>query len=233
MTKHIGRIALCLAALALSAIGGPGQAWAATPAFQDLTVTFGGSLDVKIDGAFNNTYALGTAGSSQILATASTATITNASGGLTEQWSLSVSTVAGGGDWAVTTSTGNSGANATTCTGNCPGLDQFALQAVFVSSLSVAAACPNNSSKWDTVVSTVGVASAAYRSYRYGDPALFPLVTGPSGLPDVASGTKDGNMYGFANSGRRGLCTRLIMPSGSSSPTQQTIRLTITASAGL
>ena len=225
---------LALTAAAMIALGTAEGFAAGKSGNEDLTVTFNASLDVQIDGVFDSTYTLGSLGAGAAASPASTATITNTSGGLTERWSLSVSTVAGNGDWAVASSTGDSGATATSCSSNCPGLDSYAFQAVFVSSNSAANACPNNSAKWDSVASVVlGPSSPqTYTSSRYADATV---VSNASGLPDQTSGGHDGNMLSYnagSGAGKRGLCTRLIMPSGSTSAAQQTIRLTVTAAAG-
>src|SRR3989338_6504203 len=133
----------------------------------------------------------------------SSATVTNDSTGLTEQWQLSLA--ASTGNWTVTTATSTA-----------PGLDKFDYQALFVSSVSVTANCPGIAdNRWRDNVSTVtAVSPVPYRTGMFSDPTV---IDGGTRQPDAANG----NMYvndeatglPFRGSGRRGLCVRIKLPS--------------------
>ena len=220
-TKSGGaRVAWLAAALCALGLMGPSSASAQTPSANlDLKVTLSGSLSVKVDGVQYATRTL-SGGAGSLLAPSSS-TVTNDSSGLTEQWSLSVATVSGGGNWSAAASTQTA-----------PGLDQYALQALFISS-HAAAACPGTgNARWDTQASVVTGSGQNYIGARYADSTATGGVTG---APDVSGGGSDGNMYATSGTGvgRRGLCTRVYMPSGSTSPAEQVIRLTVTAGPGV
>src|SRR3989338_5635304 len=92
----------------------------------------------------------------------SSATVTNDSTGLTEQWQLSLA--ASTGNWTVT---------ATTST--APGLDKFDLQALFISSAATAACPAAGASPWDNFVSTVSASPTPYRPAIFSYHSTFPL----------------------------------------------------------
>ena len=212
------------------------QAALTSSANLDLKVTFSGQLSVKVDDLEFSTRSLSNQSAGVTVVPVSSATVTNDSTGITEHWSLKVANVTEGGGWSVVDTTGPQGGGSY-CAANigaagCPQADQFALQALFISS-APAAVCPTNTdAAWDTYVSTVGVSDLLYRTARY---AKTTTVFGIDGAPDQTTGTSDGNMFAISTGfgrGRRGLCVRLTMPSGSTYLNEQVIRLTITASNG-
>lgn len=210
---------LMAAGLALGLAKTASAASPTNPAYLDLRVTFSGNLSVKVDGMGYSTRTLtGTTANAKIVP--GSATVTNDSGGLIEQFGLTVATVSGGGNWAV---------QGTTAT--APGVDQYAFQALFISSHTTAD-CTTADFDSMAMISTVTATQAFYRSSRYANQALVGSV---NGNPDVATGAQNGNMYGenAQGNGRRGLCVRFYMPSGSVSPAEQVVRLTITATNGL
>ena len=234
MTKHKMRMALGVI-LALGVWGVRSEAAATNPAYEDLTVTFNGNLSVKVDGLQYSTRTLGSVAAG-VTVVPTSATVTN-DGTFTEKWQLSATDINGAPNWVITNTTGNTGGGtfcSTTVGGaGCPGLEQFALQALFISS-AAAATCPvNNASAWDTFVSTVGAAVNTYMTTQYADTAL---ISGATGTPDGTTGTADGNMLinnAGTGVGQKGLCVRLTMPASVNTATaQQVIRLTITAING-
>ncbi len=229
--------------LALGMLGA-GRVFAAATVFanEDLLVTFAGSLSVKIDGIQYSSRTLtgasqtaGNAASGQTVVPGSSATVTNDAAGITEKWQLTTADVGAATPlWGVVSTTGATGGG-TFCSvtggGTCPGTDQYALQALFISSAAVAV-CPSNTSvDWDSYVSTVGTVGNTYLLSQYADTAA--VFAGIS-TPDQTTGAQNGNMFANVASGvgRRGLCVRLTMPAGSTSVGQHVIRLTITALNG-
>ena len=214
----------------------PAQAALTTSANLDLTVTFSGQLSVKVDDLEFSTRALSNQSAGVTVVPASSATVTNDSTGITERWQLKVANVTEGGGWSVVDTTGSQGGG-DYCLSNpggagCPQANEFALQALFISS-AAAATCPNhNDLAWDTYVSTVGASDLLYRTARY---AKTSTDFGIDGAPDQTTGTADGNMHAVNTGlgrGRRGLCVRLTMPAGSTYMNEQILRLTITALNG-
>ena len=192
------------------------------PSNLDLKVTFQGAFSVTVDGVQYSSRTF-TVSSPNQLVVPSSATVTNDSSGTTEKWQLSVATVSGGGNWAVQGSTNVA-----------PSLDQYALQATFISS-AAAAVCPTNvDARWNTINSVVTGVQQGYASTRYADATSQGL--GGTGLPDLNSGIQDGDMiaagFGTPGKGIRGLCVRFYGPGASTSPAEQVVRLTITAVPG-
>ena len=219
MKKKTRLIALGTLSLALLALVGRAQAATTGTAYLDLQVGYNGTLSVKIDGVQYSTRSV-SGGPNTLQAPASSSTVTNDATGLTEQWQLSVAST---GNWTV--------AGATT---TAPGLDAYAYQALFISSVA-ASACPApGASNWDSNVSTVTGTATSYLGLRYSDPTVL---NGTTGKPDVNSGAQDGNMNVLDSTtpgaGRRGLCVRLYMPGSVSTQQSQMIRLTITAASAL
>ena len=222
MNKTIVKKTLGLLVMALSFVVGAQKAEAVltSSANLDLHVNFSGQLSVKVDDVYASTRAVSAGPNTAVVP--SSASVTNDSTGLTEQWQLSLA--ASTGNWTV---------NATTST--TPGLDHFDYQALFVSSVTTASNCPaSGASQWDNNVSTVSTSPVPYRSDMFADPTA---VLGATGLPDVTSGVSNGNMYtlntSFNGAGRRGLCVRLRTPSSVSTQQTQLIRLTVTAAPAL
>jgi hypothetical protein len=192
-----------LLALALTAVRAQATQ---NPAYLDLQVTFSGALSIAVDGAQSSARTLASvASNAQIV---SSAVVTN-DGNFTEQWQLSVSTLSGGGNWAVTTTTTSA-----------PGVDTYALQAMFISS-DTAAACP--APDWDLINNVVSGTAQTYDQTLFAD-------TNFGGIPDETNG----NMYStdITNHGKRNLCVRFYAPKSSTKVATQVVRLTLTAQAG-
>ncbi len=196
----------------------------------DLSVTFSGQLSVSVDGLSYSTRNF--TATANALIVPSSATVEN-DGNLVETWELSVSTVAGGGDWALQTTTNTP-----------PDVDEYAFQALFISSATSLAnepgswsnGCPSSgtASDWNQYASIVSSSPAVYTSGLYSDPTVNG---GAAGTPDVTSGIQNGNMLPFSSGsggiGTRGLCTRIYMPLGTAFiGMPQVIRLTVTAAPG-
>ena len=224
--RRLKAAAWALALSLLAAVLPAGRASAANPAHLDYIVTFTGSLSVSVDGMAFSTRAFTAGGNALVVG--SSATVTNDSSGIVSKWALTVSTISGGGDWAVVGSTATP-----------PDVDQFAMQALFISSAtrisnqpgSWSNGCPaNNASDWNNYTSTVTGVLTQYSALMYADPAV---VGGASGNPDMTSGQTNGRMYpaatGVDGRGVRGLCTRIYMPSGTETLQPQGIRMTVWA----
>jgi hypothetical protein len=225
-------------------MGWGGKAWGAntTPVYLDLTVAFNGSLSLKIDGVQYSTRSLGSLAPGVTSTPASSATVIN-DGSVTEKWQLSaadVSTAAASNQWSIITTTGNT-SGGSYCQGlpgagsGCPQNDQFALQALFISSAASAGCNTMPAADWDTFVSTVGGTTTTYQQAMFAD-TTFSL-NGATGVPDQTAGVQNGNMYVYnagSGLGKRGLCVRLTMPASSSTGGAYThiVRTTITAATG-
>ncbi len=221
--------ALCLL-LGLWAFISPPSVQAASQADLDLNVTFNGQLSVSVDG-FNSSTRTFLAGSNALVVPSS-ATVQN-NGNLVETWELSVSTVSGGGDWQALASTATP-----------PDVDEYAFQALFISSATSlsnepsnwSSGCPSSStaSDWNQYASVVSTSPATYTSNLFSDPNM---VGGVTGNPDYSAGTQNGDMIPFVSQpggfGTRGLCARIYMPIGTAFVgTPQVIKLTVTAAPG-
>jgi hypothetical protein len=245
MTKTKKKALALFAALAWG--WGGERVWAAlTPtATLDLVATFNTSLSVKIDGLQYSTRTMSGLTQGQTVVPSS-GTVTNDSS-LTEKWSLTAADVTGNWTLVATTGTGTTsgtqaagtGCQGATPSGTCPGLDQFALQALFISS-DAAAACPSAvTTDWDLVASTVSAVPQTFGKLQFADTkAGVACVAGEAcGNPDTAGGTGDGDMLSQVLGGGvgvRGLCVRLMAPQSVNvaGATAQTIALTITAGPG-
>jgi hypothetical protein len=241
-----------------------------------LSVSFSGSLSVEVDGSSAPAISVvglqaysaagtpaGNPGSNDFAAPITSDTVINA-GSITEKWELDASTVAGLGNWTLTDATGTSSGNPSggyeKCLSSCPGANQYAIQALFVSSMTSAGPygdttgtpCPDLLAvDWNGYVSTVPAHSgfpslavnpledfAVYTSTEFADPAL---ILSASGYPDSnissLSLPNPGDMLPYAGAagpgtGRRGLCVRVTMPSSASTTLPQIIQLEITAIPG-
>jgi hypothetical protein len=218
--------------LSLAGIFSPQKVYAATSSYADLDleVTFNGQLSVSVDGLNYSTQTF--AAGYSALVVPSSATVKN-DGSLVETWELSASTVSGGGDWALQTTTATP-----------PDVDQYAFQALFTSSATTLSnepsnwsnGCPSSStaSDWNNYASIVTSSPTLYTSSLYSDPNL---IGGASGTPDYTTGLQNGDMIPFVTQpggvGIRGLCARIYMPIGTAFVgTPQVIRLTVTAAPG-
>ncbi len=267
--KMIPALAMILA-LGMGVVKTAG-ATATNPADLDLEVTFNGQLSVVVDGVGTSSATLyaysaagaaaGNPGGNVYASPIDSDTVTN-NGSIVEKWELDTSTIAGGGNWELTDATGTAapapnGQGQEACQGTCPGANQYAIQALFVSSNTAAGAyntggCPwPGATDWNGYVSTVpahqGWSSLAanptmnyniYTSTTLADPATVAFATG---LPDssqvgLTGQAGSGDMLPLndqiAGTGKRGLCVRVTMPSGSTSALAQEIQLEITAIGG-
>ena len=241
MTK-VKKAVTALGLMLALAMGVAQRAQAFPNANLDLLVSFTANLSVNIDGVQYSTRTLGALTAGQTFVPSS-ATVNNDSNGLTEQFQLSgadVSTTAVT-LWSLVTTTGST-AGGNFCAGNigavsCPQQDQYALQALFISSANTTG-CPSAvTGDWDQYMSTVGVTGVTYTSNIYADTSAgFGNNGGGTGNPDQISVGHNGNMFSNKSAsngqGRRGLCVRLTMPSASTSVNTHVLRLTITAGLG-
>ncbi len=242
------RFAKAWTALGILALGlfcvGKAQAASPTPfADEDLLVSFTANLSVKIDGIQYSSRTVGALDAGQTFVPSS-ATVTNDSAGLTEKYQLTTldaSPATVSPLWTVGLTTGNTPGGtfcATTVGGSgCPGSDAYALQAVFISSANAVGCPPLSNGDWDTYASTVAATPTTYLSSFYSDTSVgFGNNGGGTGNPDQTGGTQNGNMFAVSSGtdgrGKRGLCVRLTMPSASTTVSQHTVRLTITALVG-
>ena len=216
----MSRLRRLLAALGLLALGAGGRAFAGSTAAIDVDVTISASLSVEVDGVASSTYTAVWDASvpNQKLASVSSATVVNDSGGLTERWSLSTlpqtgNTTGGADSWSLAASTRSVGA------------DQVGVQAVFGSSRTAAGGCPlPAASDWDQSYAPPLTASpVGYTSSVFADAALNDHGT-PA--PDLTVGAADGRMHAGS---RRALCWRLVMPASTSTTQTQNVQITITA----
>ena len=209
----------------MAALGwlGASRAEAANPSFLNIDVSITANLSVAVNGAQSSTHTTSwnTATSSAKLVSAATATVTNDSGGQTEKWALSTNAnsidTGGGspGNWALQTTTAPA----------LPGADQFALQAVFGSSNTVAAGCPvDTSTDWNqSYASPLTASPVTYTNAVFSDTSLNNNGTQN---PDVTAGGANGRM--FAGS-KRALCWRVITPSSTGTTNTQNVQVIITA----
>ena len=230
-------------ALALGMASQARAATATTPAHEDLLVSFTANLSVKIDGIQYSTRTLGARNYGETIVPSS-ATVTNDSAGLTEKFQLHTLDASPGTVsplWNVALTTGNTpgGAFCGTTQGGagCPGADAYSLQALFISSANTVGCPTSTDADWDTFASTVAASVTAYMSSYFADTSAgFGLNGGGTGNPDQTTGAQNGNMLavsgGTDGRGKRGLCVRLTMPSASTTVSQHTVRLTITAITG-
>ena len=195
------------------------RAMAAGSAAINVDVTILANLSVEVSGSASSTQtvAWNAATPNDKLVSAATATVRNSAGGLTEKWALStnassLNTAAGPDAWALAAST------------SAVGADQFAAQAVFGSSNTVA--CPAGaSSDWDAPFAPPLTASpATYTSTVFADANLTNAGGTPN--PDITAGGADGRMHAGS---RRALCWRIITPSSTSTVDTQNVQIIVTA----
>ena len=194
----------------------------------NIDVTISASVAVQVDNAASSTYtAAGWSQTNRVLASASTATVTNVSGGLSEQWWLatdatSINTAGNSQTWSLVVST-----NIADVTGQ-----QFALQAVFVS--SAATQCPAiGDSTWSsaTTAPALSVTPAQYTTARFADSQYNATVGGIS-APETASNNTVWAYNSATGNGRRGLCWRFLGPTSAITPDTQNVQIIVTAVQG-
>lgn len=207
------------AALAL-ALGQGRNALAASSATINLDVTILATLSVSVNALASSTETSinwDTGNPNQRIGAASTVTVRNDSGGLTERWALSTNpgslNVGGGSDvWSLDTSTDT-----------LPGADQYTVQAVFGSSNTLA--CPAGAaSDWDQgYAKPLTTGPQVYGST--GDNLFADPNLNNAGTPDPDVPALDRVWAGS----QRALCWRLIMPASTSVVETQNIQITVTA----
>ena len=197
---------------------GQGKAKAANPAVLNIDVTVTASLSVNVNGYASSTVtAGGWSPTNTKLVSASSATVTNDSTGLTEKWALSTDTTSidqgSAGVWTLLTSTLSA-----------PGNDQFALQAVFGSTNTTAGGCPiATSPDWNVAASTpISVNPQTYTNSVFADSSLS--IGGASADPD--NSPNPGDMFA---SSYRALCWRIDGPAGVTQTDEQNIQIIVTA----
>ena len=206
-------------ALGLLAMSSSARAATTNPARLNIEVTITQNLSVLVNefASSTQTVAWNAANPNDRLVSPSSATVRNDSGAQTERWQLSTnlnSIPASGTDqWTVSTDS------------SAVGAEQFALQAVFGSSNTLANGCPVfNSADWDLAeASEVTTGLQTYTSALFADPNL--TAGGGTPNPDVA-----GNGRMTANS-KRALCWRVIAPASTVATAAQTVQLIVTALA--
>jgi hypothetical protein len=205
----LGFLAMAMTATAASA---------ATQARLNISVTVTAAKSVAVDGVASSTRAHTWNGTpNQAFAnTASSVTVLNDSGILSETWALStnansINTAGNAPAWARTSSTATVGA------------DEFAVQAVFGSSNTAVGGCASvTATTWNdsAVAAPLTTTPATYTSTLFASSELQNL--GGTHQPDQAGGTMYAGSF-------RALCYRAIMPSSSGTTDGQNIQVTVTA----
>lgn len=208
----------CLALMVTEFWIGTAKARAANPAVLNIDVTVTASLSVNVNGYASSTAtASGWSPTNTKLVSASSATVTNDSTGLTERWALSTDTTSidqgTSGTWTLVTSTLST-----------PGNDHFALQAVFGSTNTTVGGCPNaTSGDWNVAASTpISVDPQTYTDSTFADSTLS--IGGASANPDDSP--NPGDMFA---GDYRALCWRIDGPSGITQTDTQNIQIIVTA----
>ena len=222
-------LAAALALAGLCATWAHAVVVAYTPtAVLNIDVTISAAVSIQVDGAATSSYtAAGWSPTNRVLTSASTATVINNSGGLSEQWYLatnaaSINTAGNTQTWSLVTST-----NIADVSGQA-----FALQAVFVS--SAATQCPaSGDSTWSSasVAPALTAAPALYTSARFADSQYNATVGGIS-APETASNNTVWAYNSATGNGRRGLCWRFMGPTSAITPDTQNVQIIVTAVQG-
>lgn len=214
------RLGLAAAALALL-LAGAGRALAASSAALHIDVTIAANLSVEVNAADSSTQSViwSAATPNQAFTNdASSVTVRNDTGGLTEKWALSAAPVSinqGGGpdNWTLAASS------------SAVGPDEFSLQAVFGSSKTAVTGCLGAaSSDWNEAYAQPLTASPVnYTSTSF---AGLNLNNDGTPLPDITGGAANGRMHAGS---QRALCWRLITPNSTSTTQTQSVQITVTA----
>jgi hypothetical protein len=211
-----------LAALgAVAMLGTQARAAVGNPSRLNIDVAVTASLSVSVNGVQSSTYVgvnWNTNNANQELVALASTTVTNDSN-VVEKWNLStnaqsINTLGNPEQWTLASSTSPA----------LPGVDGFALQAVFGSSNTVAGGCPGvGASSWQngTVAPLLTSALQQYTATRFADGTL----TNAGGLstPDVSA---SGNMVAAT---KRVLCWRIVTPSATTTTDTQNVQLIVTA----
>jgi hypothetical protein len=207
----------------------------------NISVQVSAAASISIDqaGVNNSTYT--TAGwTSGDIASISTATVKNDSGGYTEMWKLSTyaqsNPIGGAVPWTLVESTKPADVTAAP--------NQYSLFAVFIASNDIAGSCPAaGAADWFGTTTTVNVALAQYGSgaaaapvYAFNQGLGLGALANQGGTgtttTDVGSGSAGAKMYPTTlgnGAGQRGLCWKLTMPSSITDTHNQDIQLVVTA----
>jgi hypothetical protein len=200
-------LALCAGSVRAAGVG--------NPSYLNIDVTIAASLSVSVVGQKTSSQTVTWTGQ-PLLAAASTATVKNDTGLLSEKWQLSTTAnsldaATGAAGWSIASSSSSLAA------------DQVALQAVFGSSMTALGGCPaTGASVWDDLAAAPVLTNALPQTYtdvRYADAALN---NDGDYQPDAAIGTM------FAAS-ERALCWRLAMPPSTSLTASQIVPVIVTA----
>ena len=204
-----------LGAAALTLLGIAGKAQAATnPAVLNIDVTVSAALSVQVNTAASSTQTVTWSAGQTSVVSPSSATVTNNSGILSEKWKLSTNATSidlgTNGTWAVQAST------------TAVGIDQFALQAVFGSSNTLAGGCPiATSGDWNAAsAAPITAAPTTYTSAALADASL----AAGGGTPNPDDGAN--HLLGGSS---RALCWRIVTPSGTANPDTQNVQIIVTA----
>jgi hypothetical protein len=224
-------------AMMLAAVGlclGAGQAHAANPpATLDIEVTVIAPLSVEVNGLAISTQTVAWSVSASTMVSPSTVTVTNNSAGTSEIWELSASPnsidqIDVHADWTLETSTLTQ-----------PGQNQFALQAVFGSSMTAASGCPIiSSTDWNQGFATaINTTPTMYQNAPLSGFMDTSLNVNGTPSPDcmgngIAWNGPNNNCQAngdmFMNS-QRALCWRVLGPSSVTNADPQVIQLFVTA----
>ena len=228
--KWTHAIATLVFAIAASALAIKAHASQQTTAYLDIDVSVSAQLSVEVNSLETSTQSVGWTETNQDMVSPSSATVTNNSTGLSERWELSTNSQSSdqgtGGSWSLQTST----------TGSI-GQNQFALQAVFGSTNTVAGAagsasgaCPSvSSSDWNqSFAPAITTTPQYYTSTNFADPSLS--ISGASANPDCTSAggscVANGDMF---DNDYRALCWRILGPSSVSNTDNQVVQVIVTA----
>jgi len=207
---------------ALTWVGTQASAAVGNPSYLNIDVTVSAQLSVSVNGVNNSTYTgvnWNTANANQELVAASSTTVVNDSN-VVEKWQLTAanrsSNIPGNAEsWALVTSTHPT----------APSTDQYAVQAVFGSSRTVAGGCPGvAAATWQngTIAPLLNTASPKqYTSTQLADPTL-----NAEGAPYQPSVLSSGNMFAGH---QRTLCWRIVAPAATTTTDAQNVQLVVTA----
>jgi hypothetical protein len=202
----------------------------------NISVQVSASASVQVDNATDNSTYTTAGWTSGDVAAASTATVTNTSGGYTEMWKLSTyaqSNPQGGGSvpWTLVESTKPADVQAAP--------NQYSLFAVFTASSSLSNGCPAAGvADWFGTTTTVSTGLAQYGAEATTTQPMYAYnqgyaagANGGTTTTDTGSGTAGAKMYptGANGIGQRALCWKLTMPSSVTDTHSQTIQLVVTA----
>ena len=220
-----------LLALGASLLGG--RSWAGNSTASAnlmIDVTVNANVSVLINTVVNSSVSVAnvTPGGAAVISP-STATVTHNGTGISEYWKLSsadaIDSNTNGAGWTLASSTGT--------------MDQFALQALFISSNAAPSDCTATVAGTDWNQAYAAPLTSTPQYYRSSSNAspMFSDQTAigkSNGNPDVVGGGNDGRMSPFGGAGgvgARGFCYRIMPPSSVSSADNQILYVTVSASS--